>query len=295
MENHSTNQEPSARLFARGSRVIGIVALTLFLVVVFPQIKPEETREWATVLLLTGCLGVLLLTRKRRDHGWQCLRDILVYGFAGAGMLMVALAHLPLGAWLARPLVPVVTDLTVEPADAVVVLASGGHPSGRPTNSCQQRVLRGLELVRSGRAPRLIISTGTVSRPGRQESEAVFWLLGMCGEHPPASGTVPFWEIVIDDRITTTRTEATTLAARLLPQGIKRILLVTNGPHIHRATQVFRAIGFEVHPVPVQIREELDECLDHRLGVFDYAMHEWLGLVLYRLRGDFRSRAEGPH
>lgn len=73
----------------------------------------------------------------------------------------------------------------------------------------------------------------------------------------------------------------------------RRILLVTHALHMQRAVRAFEAAGFEVTPAPMGYRAVFDP---QDISLFDFlpsadalmlsrnALHEYLGLVWYRLR-----------
>ena len=81
------------------------------------------------------------------------------------------------------------------------------------------------------------------------------------------------------------------LAAPILKKaGVKRILLVTDAAHLRRATPLFQQQGLEVIPAGIQfagtqINSPLN-LLPNASGLRDshYALHEWVGILWYRLR-----------
>jgi uncharacterized SAM-binding protein YcdF (DUF218 family) len=80
-------------------------------------------------------------------------------------------------------------------------------------------------------------------------------------------------------------------SARILAEArVKRILLVTDAMHMPRAHQAFIHAGLEVTPAPTGFPGStalgpLDFVPNgHVLGTSRYAMHEWIGMLWYRLR-----------
>lgn len=79
----------------------------------------------------------------------------------------------------------------------------------------------------------------------------------------------------------------------LAPRGIRRILLVTSALHMPRAAGTFRKAGFEIIAVPADFRTGWGEATflekwlpsANNVGASDAALHEWLGIAIYRLRG----------
>lgn len=79
----------------------------------------------------------------------------------------------------------------------------------------------------------------------------------------------------------------------LLPEGVKRIVLVSHAWHLPRATAFFRKRGFEVLPAPTDFydREFPDDPVMEwmpqaaSLQSSYHALHEHLGMLWYRLSG----------
>lgn len=78
-------------------------------------------------------------------------------------------------------------------------------------------------------------------------------------------------------------------SARLLHQnGIKRVLLVTHAWHMPRAVRAFEQARIAVSPAPTFFHREPLTPLDFLPKNYSsarYAIHEWIGLVWYRIRG----------
>ncbi len=79
-------------------------------------------------------------------------------------------------------------------------------------------------------------------------------------------------------------------AAILHPLQIKRIWLVTDAVHMRRAQQMFRYHGFETMAAPTTFMAQgplrFIDFVPHarELARSNYALHEWIGLLWYRLR-----------
>ena len=79
----------------------------------------------------------------------------------------------------------------------------------------------------------------------------------------------------------TTKENAVFTAAILQPQGVRRIVLVTDEPHMWRSVLVFRAYGFKVVAQTSQIPSYLGGI---RAKLF-LRVREYTALVSYGLRG----------
>jgi uncharacterized SAM-binding protein YcdF (DUF218 family) len=103
---------------------------------------------------------------------------------------------------------------------------------------------------------------------------------------------------VAHDRITAEEQSRNTIEnavfSRLIaqPKPGERWLLVTSAFHMPRAIAAFRAAGFpvEAYPVDWRTRGPIDATAPFAsviggLGMTDIAMHEWVGLLVYRLTG----------
>ncbi|MBY0431886.1 MAG: YdcF family protein, partial [Rhodospirillales bacterium] len=100
-------------------------------------------------------------------------------------------------------------------------------------------------------------------------------------------------QLKTEDQSRTTHENA--VLARAVAAGLGRAgqgpwVLVTSAAHMPRAVGAFRAAGWDVLPYPVDYRTsghfgfEGTWDLASRLGELSDAMHEWLGLVVYRVQ-----------
>ncbi|NLI76206.1 MAG: YdcF family protein [Candidatus Riflebacteria bacterium] len=262
------------RVWAR--RVAAVLA-GIALMILVPQTGPVWRRilgvGWAAIGLVAG----IRIWRGRSGPGrWEVW---WMHSAAVAGVVALTLMHLPVGGLLCRPLL-------VEPApgqaDAIVVLTAGCGEGGQPSFASYQRVLHGVALWRAGRAPRLVFSASDFSWRGTGDRDAIASLAAQL--QVPAEAFA-----ILHEGHLTTRTEARQISRYLLDRGWRRILLVTNGPHILRAVRAFAATGLEVLPAPVQTAATIMDATETDLGLTTYAVHEWLGLGWYWLRGDLAS------
>jgi uncharacterized SAM-binding protein YcdF (DUF218 family) len=133
-------------------------------------------------------------------------------------------------------------------AQAIVVLA-GGTVTDAPeyggdtvTVLSLERARYGAKLARECGLP-VALSGGTVFG-GRPEAEVIGDLLER------EMGTAVKWR---ETQSRNTHENATESARLLLPQGVRRVLLVTHAVHMRRARREFEAAGFEVTPAPTVI------------------------------------------
>jgi uncharacterized SAM-binding protein YcdF (DUF218 family) len=196
---------------------------------------------------------------------------------AAAGTLLalwLVIAFSPLCAWLARDLV---RRDPLRPADAVFVLGSKVQDDGDLTALATTRLLRGLEILAQGHAPRLVIADMPGTRPSYEPAtRELMRALRVPGELLMLKGA------------RNTHDEAE-LAARLFRErGWRLVIVVTSPSHSQRATAAFERAGVAAISVP---SEETLFDLEHlsrpgdRLAAFPALVHERLGLWVYRRRG----------
>lgn len=188
-------------------------------------------------------------------------------------------------------------------AQAVVVLGGGSttvravqgpgsaasSPSGqgpgltREWNRAADRFAAGVELMRLGKAPKLILTGGRLPWERLPDTEGD-WLRALA----VAQG-VPEASIVVTGPVENTAQEAQAVA-QLLPGG--RIILVTSAFHMPRARALFEARGLSVLPFPVdfQVPERAMTAMDwlpdaFALELTDMAWRELLGRAYYTVRG----------
>lgn len=94
----------------------------------------------------------------------------------------------------------------------------------------------------------------------------------------------------VEDTSRTTWENASHASALLTHAGIQRIALVTHAWHLRRATPLFEASGLSVIPTGTQFStakvNSIFDVLPTTNGLRSsvYALHEWLGILWYKLR-----------
>jgi len=107
--------------------------------------------------------------------------------------------------------------------------------------------------------------------------------------------------IVLENDSRTTEENASLTMRLVAPKPGERWLLVTSAWHMPRSIGVFRKAGFDVEAYPVDWRtrgwidaSETFDTVSAGLARADIAMHEWVGLVSYRLAGRTGELLPGP-
>ena len=252
----------------------------------------------SNLLLLAALTGVVLLRRER----WRKLAGRLV-GFGVCGLIVGGLS--PLGNAMILPLEerfprPDLTQLGGK-IDGIIIL--GGFEDGRITaarrslqlNEAAERLTEAVFLAKRLPSATVVFTggTGTVLGKGDIAAEEVRDFLVDAG--------VAKDRIILEDASRNTRENAMLTHALLKPQPGSRWLLVTSAYHMPRSISIFRRAGFEVVAWPVDYRTagprdllRFFDSIDNGLRRFDTAAKEYVGLVVYRLRGWTDSLWPGP-
>lgn len=97
----------------------------------------------------------------------------------------------------------------------------------------------------------------------------------------------------VEDAALTTWDNARLSAQQLKQSQVQRIVLVTHAWHLRRAVPLFEAHGLTVIPAGIQFSstrlDSILDCLPTTTGLRDstFALHEWLGIMWYKLRSFF--------
>lgn len=129
-----------------------------------------------------------------------------------------------------------VVDETLEPAQAIVVLA-GDNRQG-------ERVRRGVELLQAGLAPRLVLS-GTSLRANFSETQ-------LMEQDALAMGAAPEQLLLAPHEANSTLEEARALLPVLTQHNFRTIIVVTSNFQTRRARMIFRSL-YQKRAVQVQV------------------------------------------
>lgn len=185
-------------------------------------------------------------------------------------------------------------------AEAIVVLGGATRSAYEPRTTVDlseagDRVLYTAQLYRQKKAPLVVASGGRIgwSGGGTPESEDIAKLLIFMG--------VEAKDILQDPDSLNTYENAVNVKKILLERGIKRILLVTSAMHMPRSLAIFKHQGFEAIAAPTDFLVTKGELQSigstpksailnllpdsRNLENFTLALKEYIGMVVYRLRG----------
>lgn len=247
----------------------------------------------------TGLITLLIILSLAFWKKRRLSKTFLILGFVillVAGNKYVAQSFSRNLEWKYPPLAEGVT------ADAIVVLGGGTEPEVTPrsmveVNSAGDRVLYGAKLYKDGAAPKILLSGGDVDfwdESSSSPAEDMAILLEMMG--------VPADDLVILNQSRNTAEDAEYTCDYIKEKGYERVLLVTSGFHMPRATALFKGKGCPVIPAPtdISITEKGWQKLWHptveeffinllpsytHLSTVTKALKEYFGMWYYSLSG----------
>jgi uncharacterized SAM-binding protein YcdF (DUF218 family) len=208
-------------------------------------------------------------------------------------------------AWVSRSLVRSLEWQNIPPtelpnAEAIVILGGATKPASPPRPSIDlseegDRVLYGAQLYQQKKAPLIIVAGGRIDWRGSGPSESTDMaaILSQVG--------VPTEAILEEPNSLNTYENAVNVRKILDARDIRRVLLVTSAMHMPRSLLIFKRQGIAAIPAPTDFlvsESELQEMQNspqatllnllpdtERLYHFTRALKEYIGLVVYRLRG----------
>ena len=229
-------------------------------------------------LLLLGLLVAVLLNWRRLLLGLMALLVIVVV--------------LPVGLWLQRPLEDRFARPAELPAEIAGIIVLGAAQEEAITEArgtlaltdAAERMVEGLALAYRYPEARLVFSGGSGRLFPADASESVVneRFIDMMRLDPAL--------VILEDRSRNTWENARFSREMVEPEAYETWLLVTSAAHMPRSMGIFRRIGWDVVPWPVDYRTgddgpALQTEVSLRLIELDDAAREWLGLLFYRLMG----------
>lgn len=243
--------------------------------------------------LLLGWIGLALL---RRKPAWG--RRLIVVMLLSLTVLSMPVMPKRAMLWLESHAGPPLALELLKPVDgqagrdavpqAIVILGAGAviapeygtHTLGAVS---LQRVRYGAWLARRTKLP-VLVSGGNPDDTPQPEA----WYMQQ-------ALTEELWQPArwVEDTSTNTHENAINSAALLKAAGIRRIYLVTTASHMMRARRSFELAGLEVIPAPTVYSGRAFSLFwgDYvpnpaGLSLWQELLHEVLGIVAYRLRGN---------
>jgi uncharacterized SAM-binding protein YcdF (DUF218 family) len=239
------------------------------------------------MLLLLGLLLASGLLWSRRH--WRTGRFLL----STLSLVLLALTLLPVDEAMIAPLenrFPANPPIP-EHLDGIIVLGGAIEPALSVAhhqiafNEAAERVIEGARLSRLHPEARLLFTGGSADpfQPDLREANMAQQAFADLG--------VDISRLLIEDASRNTYENAVFSQRLAQPQKGQVWLLVTSAKHMPRSVGVFRQVGWPVVPWPVDYTTggpprwiNADKPLS-RLSNLSSGMHEWAGLLFYRLSG----------
>ncbi|MDV2996203.1 MAG: hypothetical protein N4J56_005857 [Chroococcidiopsis sp. SAG 2025] len=188
---------------------------------------------------------------------WRWKRYMLVMG--SLSLVAYFLASFPATVAIAsKGLIAFLPEDPGRKADAIVILGRGAYMR-------KSRVEVAADLWKSKRAPLIFAS-------GAGDGADIVNMLKTEG--------VPKSVLKAESCSQTTEENALFTAAMLQPMGVKRIVLITDSPHMMRSLLTFRSLGFTVFPRPTPLPANLPPTR-RAMMIF----YEYMGLFNYGIKG----------
>ncbi len=238
------------------------------------------------LVLLLG-LGLLLMSLKRPAL-LKAGKRLCVFVF----LCLAAMAVLPVGDWA---LTPLENRFAFDPPDRVTgIIILGGDEKTRITAErgvpvaldSMRRYVTFAGLARRYPEAKLVFSGGSpLLKPGKAslDAEVAISLMAEIG--------VPVERLVIEKASRNTYENARFSMDVLKPEKTENWLLVTNAWHMPRAMGCFQKAGWNVSPAPTGYSTTGKYVLsfpfrfDDQMHALTLAVHEYIGLLAYRLMG----------
>ncbi|MES2254697.1 MAG: YdcF family protein [Pseudomonadota bacterium] len=245
------------------------------------------------ILLLILVLGAICtwFSASRRS-------GIILVSVATAVLVLAVL--LPVSSWLAAPLENRFSRPSTLPGhvDGIIVLGGAVDPHttlrrGIPAlNSDAERMTEFVRLAKLYPDAQLIFSGGSgllSTKPGDfNEADVARLFFGQQGLDPA--------RVTFESRSRNTYENVVFSKAIAKPAPDQTWLLVASAQDMPRTVGIFRKLNWPVTAVPVAYKSDSPHSysLGSNLHAMDRAVHEWLGLLIYRVTGKTDSLFPAP-
>lgn len=244
------------------------------------------------LLVLLLLVGAILLVRGRRRGGEAVIAVIAIASLAVMVLPVVGWISAPLEDRFPAPHLPAHIDGIILLGGAVRLAMTEAHGEVA-LNGAGERITETIALARRYPGVPVVVSGGDPSitpHGGPKEGVVTRTLLVEDGVEPG--------RILVDDRSRNTFENAVYSKQVAHPRPGQIWVLVTSANHMPRAVGCFRHVGWEVLPFPVEFHSGghggLSVDFAGELDGLTVPVHEWVGLVAYRLLGRIDTLFPGP-
>ncbi len=237
------------------------------------------------IWIIVAFLAVIFLKSKKAKK---------VVFYLGLGLLLLfSNPLLNQFAWNAWEPEPVKFSDIQKTYDVVIVLGGYTHSLKKPRdrvhfNQAFDRLARGVELYKKGKAGKILLSSGSAQVTGEKVKSSLIV------EDHLLKREIPQEDLLVEAQSRNTHENARASARKLkkmFPKG--DFILVTSAFHMYRAKQCFEAENLEITTFPADFRGgeivwELDDVLIPSAGAvksWGVLIKEWVGICAYWLFG----------
>jgi len=237
-----------------------------------------------TFLLMLACLVALLFR-------WRSAA--IVSGTVALLLLFVSL-YTTAGAYLMQGLEARFPRPAADPQELSCMIVLGGGFEAEVTtarggyefNAAGDRFVEALRLAQKYPQAKILVAGGDGSLSGRYEGDAViaarfFAAFGLGADR-----------LLEDGKSRTTFENAINVKEILGDAGLSHCLLITSAFHMPRSMGIFRKLGIDVTPWPVDYRSPGNDTLEidfsqpsQNVQLLSTAVREWIGMVGYYAAG----------
>lgn len=237
---------------------------------------------------------------------WPVL-NVLGYRRAGPAFLKAALAilvsitMLPIGQMLLIPLEDRFPRAEKLPDKLAGIIVLGGSIEAELSEqrgfsvfgNALERLTETVALARRYPQARIIFTGGSAALTGSKPKEAEYARQFFVGQGLSKE------RVIYEDRSRNTWENVENSKALINPRPSERWVLITSAFHMPRSVGIFRKLGWNVIPDPVDYRtggviDVSDFRLILRIQELDLALKEWIGLMAYSALGRTSSLFPGP-
>jgi uncharacterized SAM-binding protein YcdF (DUF218 family) len=191
-----------------------------------------------------------------------------------AFLAVLVIAFTPLTRYMLKPL-EVKED--IRKADVIVVLC-GGIDKGRYLSLVSsQRMVRGAQLYFEGKAKKILFSGGILPNKGVAEAAVM--------AQEARRLNIPAEDILVERRSQDIHEKVVEVKKITESLRWKSLILVTSCCQMKRSLMAFEYAGFKVYPAPADPYEKYADGPLERLRLFNELMHEYGGIIYYKIKG----------
>lgn len=243
--------------------------------------------EPSNSLLVLWLLGIAFLFTR----WWKLGRSLVTV----VALLVLLIGALPIGEWGLRPIEDRFAPVLVPPpkVDGIIILGGviddyvigkRGIPKSLAATGTP-RLDAFIELAKRYPNARHVFTGGSITLINGRDTEAdvVRRILARLG--------IDTTRIIFEDRSRNTWENARFSYDLLKPRPHESWLLITSARHMPRAVGVFRKVGWNVLPFPVDYITDVESRFHPEFGIganlqtVSEALREWIGLAAYHLMG----------